>query len=556
MPVNGNIPVQRSVLPDGVAGVDATVRKMVELAHSQYGSKSSRIRALAINIVKGARIPDKDYFGEMVAVHNWVRDNIRYVRDPVGQETLSYPEETAFNSRAGDCDDLSILEIALLGSIGIESYPVVVGMFPGHYSHVYVHGKVPAGKGRNSGKVIPLDPIMKDWPAGREATATKAKKTYPQLSNPLTMNGLPMGQDIDELSGGLGAYAVGPSYLDQDDSHAGILVVPDKKRSNLHSDQTVANSTRVNMPFEGLDGMMLGAPTVEATGDTFTGTSAGDSGTIVQSGGQLVPKGFVRRGPDLHQVMEMTPVSARRLGPAGPMFERRAVDEHQRLHSERSQNMQSLASTLRSDRMVRRVEVQQVVGTKRYDLPSVQQQLRKSKGLTANPVRNISKKQVVVLDSIALDRLGTPAKPLPTLGEELAGAEVELEGSLRTLDRIADTIRQPRPLAQKESLQQEAIHLRARIASLEQKILALRQRLRAAGVRPTKPGIRAQPITIAEGFTQAKLPPAQEVQPMSGLGEGFIDIIKKPIVWGPILAFAGVFALRMYLKKRRAAATA
>jgi hypothetical protein len=562
MPVNGNIPVQRSVLPDGIAGVDATVRKMVELAHSQYGSKSSRIRALAIDIVRNAGIPDKDYFGEMVAIHNWVRDNIRYVRDPIGQETLSYPEETAFNSRAGDCDDLSTLEMALLGAIGMESYPVVVGMFPGHFSHVYLHGKVPPGKGRNAGKVIPLDPIMKDWPAGREAKAIKAKKTYPQLSNPLTMNGLPMGQDIDELSGGLGAYAVGPSYLDQDESHAGMLVVPDQRRSNIHNDKTVANSTRVNMPFEGLDGM-LGAPMIRPTGDAFTETSAGDDGTIVQNGGQLVPKGFIRREPDLRQVMAMTPASARQLGPAGPMFERKAVDEHQRLHSEKARGMSSLAHSLRQDKTVRQVEVQQVVGTKRYDLPTVQQQLRRGKGLTANPVRNITRKNVVVLNSIALDRLGTPAQPLPSIGEELAGAEAQLAGlgSLKAAILAAQAKRQP--IAQAESLEDQRKRVEAQIQELEKKILELRQKLRSlggktfGGFRPAMlpiKGIRANAVQAGEQTAFNKKIGGQPPQPVNGLGEGFIDIIKKPIVWGPILAFAGVFALRMYLKKRRAAA--
>jgi hypothetical protein len=41
----------------------------------------------------------------------------------------------------------------------------------------------------------------------------------------------------------------------------------------------------------------------------------------------------------------------------------------------------------------------------------------------------------------------------------------------------------------------------------------------------------------------------------AGLGTDFLSIIKKPIVWGPILAFAGVFIF-MKLRKRRAAAPA
>jgi hypothetical protein len=100
---NGDIPVSRSVLSEGEKGIDETVDKMVAMAKGPYGARSAKIRALAINILNKARVENKDYYGMIVAVGEWVRDNIRYVRDPIGQETLSYPEETAFNSHAGDC---------------------------------------------------------------------------------------------------------------------------------------------------------------------------------------------------------------------------------------------------------------------------------------------------------------------------------------------------------------------------------------------------------------------------------------------------------------------
>jgi len=542
MPVNGNVNVQRSVLPDGIAGVDATVRKMVELAHSQYGSKSAKIRALAIDIVRNAGIQDKDYYGEMVAIHNWVRDNIRYVRDPIGQETLSYPEETAFNSRAGDCDDLSTLEMALLGSIGIESFPVVVGMFPGHFSHVYIHGKVPPGKGRHAGKVVPLDPIMKDWQAGREArNGIKAKKTYPQLSNPLTMNGIPMGQDI----GDLGAYAVGPSYLDEEDSHAGLLLVPDQQASNVHNDKTVANASRVNMPFDGIDGMFSGM----GAGDSFSETSAGDGGTIVESGGQLVPRGFLRREPDMRQVMRMHPASAAALGPRGPIFNRREKDETRYLKTDTGGRIASLARDMRDDKTVRVAEIQQVVGTKRYDLPSVEQTLRRGKGLTANPVRNITKKQVVVLNSIPLDRLGEGPKKLPTLGEDLYDSESQVANLREAVAVSGAVLSQRMPLAQREAVQRDRSKLVQRLNALERHVLGLRQQMRGRS-QPRASGVRAVAIQSQE---PRALHPMQRTTQISGLG-GIMDTIKKPIVWGPVVAFVGVFALRTLLKKRRSAA--
>jgi hypothetical protein len=200
---DGDIDAERSLLSDGEAGVDETVARMAEMAKGVYGARSPKIRALAINIINKAGVGNKDYYGMAKAIHEWVRDTIRYVKDPVGQETLSYPEETAFNSKAGDCDDLTILDMALLGSVGIRSYPVVVGMRKGHFSHVYLNIIIPDGgrPGRHAGEHIPADPIMREWPLGQEAPAHKiaARKTYEDLAGLGTM-----------LSG----YMTGPSYID------------------------------------------------------------------------------------------------------------------------------------------------------------------------------------------------------------------------------------------------------------------------------------------------------------------------------------------------------
>jgi hypothetical protein len=202
---SGDIDVQRGTLSGGTKGVDETVGMMVDMALGQYGAKSAKIRALAVNILNAAAVGDKDYYGMAKAIHQWVRDEIRYIKDPVGQETLSYPEELAFNTKAGDCDDKVILEIALLGSLGIRAYPVVIGVRPGHFSHVYLNIVIPEGgrPGTHAGEHIPADPIMREWPLGQEAPAHKItqKKTYEDLSGLGNMT--------------LGAYQTGPSYLDR-----------------------------------------------------------------------------------------------------------------------------------------------------------------------------------------------------------------------------------------------------------------------------------------------------------------------------------------------------
>jgi len=100
---SGKVPVHFMTLPSGRAGTDGTVALMRKIATGRYGSRSPKIRALAINILRQAGVPEKDYRAETVALHNWVRDNIRYTMDVAGQETLSHPEEVAFNTKAGDC---------------------------------------------------------------------------------------------------------------------------------------------------------------------------------------------------------------------------------------------------------------------------------------------------------------------------------------------------------------------------------------------------------------------------------------------------------------------
>ena len=199
---DGDIDVSYGVLPEGgTNAVDATVQKMVEMASGKWGRESPKIRAAAINIIRGidpisgakfaGEVASKDYFGMVQQIHNWVRDNIMYIKDPVGQETLSYPEEMLFNTRAGDCDDMVIVEMALFGSVGIQSYPVIIGLYPNHFSHVYGYVEIPPGKHRQAGTTWAFDPIMKDWPLGREAPAdrVKAKKIYDNLAGFTMLNG-------------------------------------------------------------------------------------------------------------------------------------------------------------------------------------------------------------------------------------------------------------------------------------------------------------------------------------------------------------------------------
>jgi transglutaminase-like putative cysteine protease len=73
------------------------------------------IRELAEKITN--RILPRDYASEYAAVLNWVRRNIRYVRDPVTVEQVQTPRAT-LEVRSGDCDDASVLIAAMVGHLG------------------------------------------------------------------------------------------------------------------------------------------------------------------------------------------------------------------------------------------------------------------------------------------------------------------------------------------------------------------------------------------------------------------------------------------------------
>jgi hypothetical protein len=53
-------------------------------------------------------------------VHYWVSENIVYVSDPKGYEYFAYADET-LTTKAGDCDDFSILLASMYESLGLDA---------------------------------------------------------------------------------------------------------------------------------------------------------------------------------------------------------------------------------------------------------------------------------------------------------------------------------------------------------------------------------------------------------------------------------------------------
>lgn len=143
-------------IPGGLAGVRDTLRIMSSLVN--HYKKSPLIRHVTVTLT--ANFPQKDFYREVDAIHKFVRDQIRYVRDIRKVETLQTPEYTLIN-RVGDCDDKSVLAATMLESIGHPTRFVAVGFQPKKCSHVFTEVKI-GGKG----PWIPVEttePVILGW---------------------------------------------------------------------------------------------------------------------------------------------------------------------------------------------------------------------------------------------------------------------------------------------------------------------------------------------------------------------------------------------------------
>lgn len=125
----GDTPAQVESLPitdGGVDAVRATLRKMSAIIR-KYSSDVTTLNA-ARHILVMAGLADQRPQKKLAitALQNWVRDHIVYVYDPREVELLQTPPQT-LSIGTGDCDDKTILLLAMLESINFETELLAVG---------------------------------------------------------------------------------------------------------------------------------------------------------------------------------------------------------------------------------------------------------------------------------------------------------------------------------------------------------------------------------------------------------------------------------------------
>lgn len=143
-----------AALPDGEAGVRATLQVMKAIKNAY--KKLPSTRNLALSIVQG--LPQKSFLKQIQLLHEFVRDRITYIKDIHGVETVQTPDVT-MHLRAGDCDDKSVLLASLLESIGHPTQFIAIGTNPERFSHVFVETKF----GSQWVSLDPTEPYAAGW---------------------------------------------------------------------------------------------------------------------------------------------------------------------------------------------------------------------------------------------------------------------------------------------------------------------------------------------------------------------------------------------------------
>lgn len=134
----------------------------------QDGMKSEKVHALAAMALTDLCgdtwcIQPRDWLGEVCALSESVKNNVRYTLDAYGMDTYRTPDRT-LDMAMGDCDDMAALAGAALQAVG---YPVKIKVIqmPGQddFHHIYLLAGLPPQRPSRWVAVDPTQPYSCGW---------------------------------------------------------------------------------------------------------------------------------------------------------------------------------------------------------------------------------------------------------------------------------------------------------------------------------------------------------------------------------------------------------
>lgn len=157
-------------LKKGASGNKETASIIRHMAYQR--SRHPAIQKLARDIIHSYGVKSHNYLDECYVIGDFVKNNVRYQKDPKGIEQLTDPlrmvKEILEGRSMGDCDDMSLLICTLIRAAGHQPYIRIVKYkkYLGPYNHIYV-----VCYENNFGekkKRLVLDAIVKNKPIGFE----------------------------------------------------------------------------------------------------------------------------------------------------------------------------------------------------------------------------------------------------------------------------------------------------------------------------------------------------------------------------------------------------
>ena len=163
------IPRTEEYIGTGDGAIYNTVTKMKQIITGS--SRNPYVREWAKKIMGRVEVNNKK--AEASAIFDFVRDHVRYTKDPLGFEYITTPPALLEDIRlytegrgerpVGDCDDMTVLSLSLLKAIGFHVAIKVVSFTPSKkFGHVY--GLVQIGH-----EWIPFDCVRPDQDMGWES---------------------------------------------------------------------------------------------------------------------------------------------------------------------------------------------------------------------------------------------------------------------------------------------------------------------------------------------------------------------------------------------------
>ena len=133
-----------------VGGIDSRVKHIQALARK--GGTDAVVRQRVMHVLNkkcgdGWCVPERDWEGEARALFDFVRANVRYMRDHSKHDTYTSASRTLVDFHGGDCDDGSIALAAMLLAAGhTPKLRVVQTRGYDTWNHIYVVTGLPPAK--------------------------------------------------------------------------------------------------------------------------------------------------------------------------------------------------------------------------------------------------------------------------------------------------------------------------------------------------------------------------------------------------------------------------